>query len=615
MQTKVWIGVFLGLALLVLIGVAALVAVVWGAPGKPIVVINAPATGSQFSEGQAVIVQSTSTDTKGIVKVVLSVDNLVVQEDRIDPPQTAIQRSQTWNAAGVGRHTIIVRAFRADGTPNEQVSTTVTVVPTSGLPTPTVAPSAAPPTPMPPPPGCVNASALVSDNLTVPDGTSMQPGQSFNKVWRVLNNGTCPWSAGYQLMLVSGEALSRQNAVAVPYTPVGAMVDLSAAMTAPVSPGPHAGQWQLRGADGQLFGVLLDVRINVVNPQPTPVCTGLPNITAFTASSISIPPHTAVTLNWGATNVSATRIDPGVGAVSATGSLPVVVDQTTTFTFTAYCGGASNTRQVTINVVMPQPTPTPVPPTPKPAFRVTGASMNVSPSNYVGHCPGHFYYTGSITTNDIGAVTYRWVGANATAPSPALTFYAPNAGTHQLPGYSQEWGAKGGLWAQLVILTPNQLNSNQASFTNSCADPTPIPPTATHVPPTATHVPPTATHVPPTATHVPPTATHVPPTNTPVPPRRNISGNWHSGKYTMELTEALGCPGPECGVQGRLIEMTSGAPIIDDLSGRVNVHTGAVSLILARPGAMGGFTGTLSADSRTLSGQLLGAGQVTFTKQ
>jgi len=600
MKTRHWIWLSIGLGFLALIVIGALIGVACNAQTKPIVVINAPAAGSQFSEGQAVVVQSTATDAKGIVKIILAVDNIDAQEDKIDPPQTALQRNQTWNAAGIGQHTITVRAFRADGVANEPVSITVNIVASSALPTPTAAPVVATPTPAPPPPGCFNASALVSDSITVPDGTSMQPGHAFNKVWRVLNSGTCPWGAGYLLTLVGGEAMANQNSVAVPYTPVGAMFDLIVAMTAPVSPGPHVGQWRLRGADGQSFGALLDVRINVVNPQPPPVCAGAPNITAFTASALSVPPHTAITLNWGASNVSATQIDPGIGAVPATGSLSVVVDQTTLFTFTAYCGDTPATRQVTINVVAPQPTATPIPPTPKPAFRVTGASMNVSPSNYVGHCPGHFYYTGSITTNDLGAVTYRWAGSGAVAPSPVMTFYAPNAGTHQLPGYSVEWGSKGSQWAQLLILTPNQLNSNQAAFTNSCADPTAVPPTATRVPPTATHV--------------PPTATHVPPTNTPVAPRRNISGNWHSGKYTMELTEALGCPGAECGVQGRLIETTSGAPIIDHLRGTVNTQTGAVSLILERPGAMGGFTGTLSADSRTLSGQLLGAGQVTFTK-
>lgn len=589
MQTRNWIWLSIGLVVFALIILGAVIGLACNAATKPIVVINAPVTGSPFTEGQAIVVQSTATDPKGIVKIVLSVDNIVVQEDKIDPPQTAIQRNQTWNARGIGQHTLTVRAFRADGAVNDPVSITVTIVPAS-VPTPV----AATPTPEPPPPGCVNASALVSDNITVPDGAAMQPGQTFNKVWRVLNTGSCPWSAGYQLIFVSGEAMTMQNTLAIPYTPVGAMFDLSVAMTAPVSPGPHAGRWQLRGADGQSFGALLDVRINVVNPQPTPVCTGSPNITAFTASSISIPPHTAITLNWGATNVSAARVEPGVGAVAASGSLTVVVDQTTTFTFTAYCGGASVNRQVTVTVIAPQPTATPIPPTPKPAFRVTGASMNVSPSNYAGLCPGHFYYTGSITTNDAGAVTYRWAGSGAVAPSPVMTFYAPSAGTHQLPGYSVEWGSKGSQWAQLIILTPNQLSSNQAAFTNSCADPTPIPPTATRVPPTATHA---------------------PPTNTPVPPRRNISGNWHSGKYILELTEALGCPGTECGVQGRLIETTSGAPIIDALRGTVNVQTGAVSLIIERPGAMGGFTGTLSADSRTMTGQLLGVGQVTFTKQ
>jgi len=190
MKTQNWLWVSIGLTVLALILIGALIGIACNASSKPIVVLNAPVTGSQFNEGQAIVVQSTATDSKGIVKVVLSVDNLVIQEDKIDPPQTAIQRSQTWNAAGVGQHTITVRAFRADGTANDPVSITVTIVPPSA-PTPT-----ATATPAPPPPGCVNASALVSDNITVPDGTVMPAGQTFNKVWRVLNTGTCPWDTG-----------------------------------------------------------------------------------------------------------------------------------------------------------------------------------------------------------------------------------------------------------------------------------------------------------------------------------------------------------------------------------------------------------------------------------
>ena len=49
MQTKTWIWLSIGLVVVMLIVIAALVAVVFGAQGKPLVVINAPVNGSQFT--------------------------------------------------------------------------------------------------------------------------------------------------------------------------------------------------------------------------------------------------------------------------------------------------------------------------------------------------------------------------------------------------------------------------------------------------------------------------------------------------------------------------------------------------------------------------------------
>ena len=49
MQTKTWIWLSIGLVVLVLIAIAGLAAVAFGAQGKPIVVINAPVNGSQFN--------------------------------------------------------------------------------------------------------------------------------------------------------------------------------------------------------------------------------------------------------------------------------------------------------------------------------------------------------------------------------------------------------------------------------------------------------------------------------------------------------------------------------------------------------------------------------------
>ncbi len=108
------------------------------------------------------------------------------------------------------------------------------------------------------------------------------------------------------------------------------------------------------------------------------------------------------------------------------------------------------------------------------------------------------------------------------------------------------------------------------------------------------------------------------PAPTPVPSRRNISGNWGSGAYFMQLSEALGCGGPVCGVAGDYSEYTGGTPVTASVNGTVNVNTGAVSLniIQSMPGAPAiTFNGTLSADSNTMSGNLSVSGGVTFVRQ
>jgi hypothetical protein len=108
------------------------------------------------------------------------------------------------------------------------------------------------------------------------------------------------------------------------------------------------------------------------------------------------------------------------------------------------------------------------------------------------------------------------------------------------------------------------------------------------------------------------------PQPTAVPQRRNISGNWSAGNHSMQLTEALGCGGPECHVTGDYALWTGGTPETGTVNGTVNVYTGAVSLTIVRemPGAPAkSFHGTLSADSNQLSGNLSDVGQLTFYRQ
>jgi hypothetical protein len=688
-ETRKWMLIVV--LLLVGVGVAASGAILVACAGadKPNVSITAPATGSQFNEGAEIIVQATATDPKGIARVEFAVDGVIVGEQKFPNPQNAAAVIYTWKSIPAGAHTFSMRAFNQDNAASNPALISVNVIAQANATPTTIALATPTATSAPAPAPCINNAAFVAD-ISIPDGTMMAANQTFNKIWRVTNTGTCPWDPSYQFVFVGGEAMTNLGYIGAPYTAPGATTDLVIALTAPATPGPHAGRWHLKANDGTFFGPMLDVRINVPNPAPPPVCSGNPNIASFSASANAVAPHSAVTLNWGLVgNANAARIDPGIGDITTPGSFVVVVDARTTFVLTARCDANIATAQVTVNVVAPpSPTATPIPPTSVPAFRVTGATASVNPSNYTATCPGIFNYVGNITTNQAGVVTYRWAGSSSTAPSPVMTFNAPGAGSFALPGYQAQWGAKGGQWAQLMILTPNQLTSNQASFTNSCADPKPAPPVAEILEPqngfvgstlapvhivfrgrdandmksitlfgngaqlakqaspnreseilgqydwhaapgrveiyaiaedwdgqttrSATLVgeikppAPAPTVIPPT--RVPPTA--VPPT--PVPQRRNVTGTWVAGEYELELSEPLGCT-TECAITGRLIKARMPAPEIHDVRGTLNPTTGAITWSITLLGGQS-FNGTVSADSRTMSGTFGGAA-LTFTKK
>ena len=66
-------------------------------------------------------------------------------------------------------------------------------------PQPAEVPTAAPiPAGTPTPAPCTNGTGYGEPlDLTIPDGTIMQPGQAFEKRWRIVNVGTCDWTTGY----------------------------------------------------------------------------------------------------------------------------------------------------------------------------------------------------------------------------------------------------------------------------------------------------------------------------------------------------------------------------------------------------------------------------------
>lgn len=124
--------------------------------------------------------------------------------------------------------------------------------------TPLVAPTSAGPT-------CLN-SKFVTD-VTVPDGTVMQPGQKFTKGWRIQNTGTCTWDEGYGFVRWSGPDMGAADQYfSKNDQPVGAggVVDFYVDMRAPYEAGDYVAHWVMVSDTGKTFGGDFTVVIKVV---------------------------------------------------------------------------------------------------------------------------------------------------------------------------------------------------------------------------------------------------------------------------------------------------------------------------------------------------------------
>jgi hypothetical protein len=138
---------------------------------------------------------------------------------------------------------------------------TLTTTPTS---TPTVISTS---TPEPVPPPCVEDADFVAD-VTVPDGTLVEPGTRIEKVWRIRNSGNCPWQSGFMWVFVGGDQMEAPAVQAVPPTAAGADVDILMTIVAPTSPGSYSGFWRMRGPTGEIFGPTYIVQIEVSSIGP-----------------------------------------------------------------------------------------------------------------------------------------------------------------------------------------------------------------------------------------------------------------------------------------------------------------------------------------------------------
>jgi multiple sugar transport system substrate-binding protein len=101
-----------------------------------------------------------------------------------------------------------------------------------------------------------NQAEFIQD-ITIPDGTQLEPGETFTKTWRLKNVGTCTWTVEYALVFDSGNNMggSTFQRLTTKAVPPGATIDVSVDLIAPDEPGIHRGYWKLRHWDGNTFGL------------------------------------------------------------------------------------------------------------------------------------------------------------------------------------------------------------------------------------------------------------------------------------------------------------------------------------------------------------------------
>ncbi len=128
------------------------------------------------------------------------------------------------------------------------------------------APSTAPPTivVLPTETGaeCSNEAQFLED-LTVPDGTALAPGEMVVKRWSVLNAGSCNWTAAYRLVRTDDSPVIGKAELALYPARAGEQAVWEVEIEAPASPGEHLASWQARSPDGSLFGDPVFILIQV----------------------------------------------------------------------------------------------------------------------------------------------------------------------------------------------------------------------------------------------------------------------------------------------------------------------------------------------------------------
>ena len=117
-------------------------------------------------------------------------------------------------------------------------------------------------------PECTN-SLWFQEDLTIPDGTEVSPGEKMDKRWLVLNNGSCNWDDAYQVRLIAGPNIGVPQLQALYPARSGTEAVIRMNFLAPQELGAYRSAWQAYDPDGQAFGDPFFIDFIVIEQSPS----------------------------------------------------------------------------------------------------------------------------------------------------------------------------------------------------------------------------------------------------------------------------------------------------------------------------------------------------------
>ncbi len=106
-------------------------------------------------------------------------------------------------------------------------------------------------------------------DVTIPDGSLVQAGSEFTKIWRLRNTGTTTWKKNFRIAFVSGTQMGGPLSTMIhKNVDPGDTAEISLKLRAPAAPGNYHGNWGMRNHLGASIGRIIWVEIKVAGDFP-----------------------------------------------------------------------------------------------------------------------------------------------------------------------------------------------------------------------------------------------------------------------------------------------------------------------------------------------------------